>query len=119
VFARNNSKHGTNSECIFRIDQDGVHCVIPYMTKRLIVTEQEEDFKFFLLNKMIDEEAIPESKMKRDILDLTLGCFILSLKVPGTNKVEALVLHRFQKSISVMISREGIYNLHLRYLTKE
>ena len=48
---------------------------------------------------------------------MTVGCFILALRV-GQN-VEAITMHKFQKAVSIMISKEGIFSLHLRYLTVE
>ena len=28
-------------------------------------------------------------------------------------------MHKFQKAVTMMISKEGIFSLHLRYLSKE
>lgn len=50
---KNVSKFG-GGECIFRIVQDGVLNIVPYMTKRLIYTENENSFKFFLRKKLND-----------------------------------------------------------------
>ena len=36
LFHRNSSKYSSNSDCIFRISQDGLLNLIPYMSKRLI-----------------------------------------------------------------------------------
>ena len=114
---RNTSKYGQGSECIFRIYQDGVLNVVPYMTKRLIHAGSEDEFKQFLKHKMLDIEEIQGEQLKKDIADLTGGCFILALKI-GQN-FEALTMHKFPKQVSLMISKEGIFSLHLRYLNKE
>lgn len=117
LFLRNSSKFGSNSECIFRISQDGILNVIPYMTKRLIYTEKEDEFKQFLLGKNIDIDEIKGQKVKEEISNLTTGCFVLALKI-GDN-VEALTMHKFQRAVTMMVSKEGVINLHLRYLSKE
>ena len=36
LFIRNQSKLSSNAECIFRISQDGVLNLVPYMSKRLV-----------------------------------------------------------------------------------
>lgn len=60
VFLRNKSKYGS-LECIFRISQDGVYNVLPYMTKRLVKCSEEaftnfvakQDLKVFILLDII------------------------------------------------------------------
>ncbi len=32
---------------------------------------------------------------------------------------EALTMHKFPKAVSVMMSKEGIFSMHLRYLSQE
>ena len=46
MFNRNQSRWGGSaSECIFRVDQDGVTNLVPYMTKRLVWAQSEQGFK--------------------------------------------------------------------------
>mmetsp|Transcript_1037 Transcript_1037/g.1888 ORF Transcript_1037/g.1888 Transcript_1037/m.1888 type:complete len:466 (+) Transcript_1037:576-1973(+) len=45
VFIKNKSKHGNAVECIYRIAQDGIMNVVPYMTKRIIRTRNAEVLK--------------------------------------------------------------------------
>lgn len=121
TFMKNSSKFGSNSECIYRISQDGVLNVLPYMTKRLITITDEDDFKQFLKHKMLDIDSITQSvkspNLRAEISDLTAGCFILALKVGQS--YEALTMHKFPRQVSLMISKEGIFSLHLRYLSTE
>lgn len=44
AFQRNNSKLGTNSDCIYRICQDGVLNILPYMTKRVVRSNDKDIF---------------------------------------------------------------------------
>lgn len=39
AFSRNQSKFGGNSDCIYRIAQDGILNILPYMAKRVIKTK--------------------------------------------------------------------------------
>lgn len=43
---------------------------------------------------------------------------MLAIKLQGEN-VEALTMHKFAKSSNMMVSREHIFSLHIRYLDKE
>ncbi len=118
VFHRNASKFSSNAECIFRISQDGLLNILPYMTKRLIYAPSEEHFKPFLMQKNLEVDQIPEDHDFRKAIDnLTPGCFVLAVKVK--HLTEGIVMHKFPKTVNMMVSRENIYGLHLRYLTKE
>jgi hypothetical protein len=48
AFVRNNSRMGTNSDCIYRVCQDGILNVLPYMRKRVVRTKDRG-----ILNKLI------------------------------------------------------------------
>jgi len=118
VFFRNNSKFSSNSECIFRLSQDGLLNIIPYMTKRLVYAPSEQAFKIFLMQKNMDVDQIPEEAgLRNSIDDLTPGCFVLAVKIGKFT--EGIVMHKFPKNVNMMISRENIFGLHLRYLTKQ
>ena len=117
LFHRNSSKYSSNSECIFRISQDGLLNLIPYMSKRLVFVSKIDQFKYFLMNKNIEVDTIEWEGLKKDIDDMTTGCFILAVKLQET-LVEGIVMHKFPKSVNMMVSRENIFSLHLRYLSK-
>jgi hypothetical protein len=121
LFHRNASKFSSNSECIFRISQDGLLNLIPYMSKRLIWARNLEQFKYFLMNKNIEIDQITdEGGLRTDIDNLSTGCFVLAVKLGLDDRlVEGIVMHKFPKNVNMMVSRENIFSLHLRYLTKE
>jgi len=87
------------------------------MSKRLVYVENEIQFKQFLMNKNVNVEEIINEKVRNDIDSLETGCFVLALRL-GEN-VEALAMHKFPKAVSMMINREGIISLHLRFLSQE
>lgn len=116
VFLRNKSKFSSNSECIFRISQDGLLNLIPFMTKRLVYVPDLSTFKYFLMHKDIDTGAVPGEALRTTIENLSTGCFVLALK--HEKGVEGIVMHKFTKAVNMMVSRENIFSLHLRYLTQ-
>jgi hypothetical protein len=66
----------------------------------------------------LEVDTIPEEGgLRKSIDDLTPGCFVLAVKIKGLT--EGIVMHKFPKTVNMMVSRENIYGLHLRYLTKE
>ena len=50
VFQRNNSKF-SGTDCIYRIVQDGVLNILPYLTKRVIKTTSLDIFKAFIMSR--------------------------------------------------------------------
>ena len=51
---------------------------------------------------------------------LSPGCFIIIYETQdGIGNVEPLTMYKFQKNISTMISKENLFSLHMRFLTKE
>ena len=49
LFQRNVTRHGSNSECIFRIAQDGILNLVPYMSKRIVRTKNVEVAKKLIM----------------------------------------------------------------------
>ena len=118
LFHRNASKFSANAECIFRLSQDGLLNIIPYMKKRLVYAPSEQIFKIFLMQKNLEVDNLSEEGHLRKVIDdLTPGCFVLAVKIG--HLTEGIVMHKFPKNVNMMVSRENIFGLHLRYLTKE
>lgn len=51
--------------------------------------------------------------------NLTVGCFVLALKIEGSKNVEALSMHKMPTAVSSMLSKDNIMSLHLRYLDEK
>jgi hypothetical protein len=129
LFHRNISKFSSNTECIFRISQDGVLNLLPYMTKRLVYAPNLEAFRFFLMHKNAELEDITCEEVREQIANLSTGCFVLAVRLPKGGKetliegeeplVEAVVMHKFTKAVNMMVSKDNVSGLHLRYLSKE
>jgi hypothetical protein len=86
------------------------------MTKRIVWALNENQFKYFLMSKVVEIDSIEEEELKKGISTLSPGCFVLAIKLKGGN-VEALSMHKFPKSCNMMVSREHMISLHLRFLT--
>lgn len=134
VFQRNNSKVGSGAECIYRISQEGVINVLPYMSKRVVRSSNLTFFKKLISNryngwKELGLKTEGNSSEDRDqlIFDeieaLSCGCFVFVLEISEdgqkTNKIEPLVMHKFDYALSTMISKESAYNLQMRYLSQQ
>ena len=106
-------------ECIYRICQDGLRFLLPWITKRHIKTSDYNTFRRFIVERYHDiPDDIPDKAVAEGIDDMSVGCFVVSYETrDNTDNVEPVVLHRFQRNISSMISKENVFSLQLRYLT--
>lgn len=109
TFIRNTSKMYSGTECIFRISQNGVHHIYPFMTKR-IYTISLELFKVFLTNKKMKLEDIPDADFKEKMNNLSCGCFVCLTEVKDGYK-EALVMHRHFTHVNTMVSDLNLHKI--------
>ena len=89
--------------------------MLPYLEKRMLSSSSMPDFKTLITNKYNDVEAIVCETLRKDIEDMQVGCFVVQFHM-GNDNVEPLVCHRFQKNMSVMIAKESLFSLQMRYL---
>ena len=109
TFIRNTSKTYGGTECIFRISQNGVYHVYPFMTKRIIRIDL--DIFLLLLNKKkIEFSDIPESDFKDKVKALTWGCFVVVTQVNEIQE-EVIVLHRHFHHVNTMISDLNLHKI--------
>lgn len=118
VFQRNISKFGSSAECIFRIAQDGILNLVPYMSKRIIKTRNAAVAKKLIMYRYNGVEALDDEEVQSQIEDLSPGCFVLSWQLPN-GQIEALSMHKFNLALSTMIPKENLISLHLRHLNRE
>jgi hypothetical protein len=123
AFSRNVSKFGGNSDCIYRIAQEGILNILPYMTKRVIRSKDKTVFDALIMNRYNGWNSLlkHDPELLKNMGDITVGCFVFVLELPDGN-VEALTMHKFDTSmmaISSMISKDQALSLHMRYLTPE
>ena len=124
VFERNKSKY-SGTECIYRIVQDGVLSILPYLTKRVVRSKNFDIFKKLISSRYNGfqlTDLCGDKEVFEQIDDLTSGCFVFVLDLPdqdGAQRVEALSMHKFNGALSTMISKDAALSLHMRYLTAE
>lgn len=109
TFIRNNSKKFSGTECIYRISQNGVYHVHPFMTKRKFFVDMDT-FLLVLNSDKIQIEDLPESDFKTNMDSLSVGCFVVVTKI-GEDKEEALVLHRHHSHINIMVSDLNLHKI--------
>lgn len=110
AFVRNQSKFG-GAECIFRISQDGVYHIYPYMTKRVIKCSL--DFMRFCVEKVrVEIPEIEDEAKKSELNDLPLGCFVLA--APLGDREELLVMHRHATQINFMLNQHNLHSIKVR-----
>ena len=120
MFARNQAKNSANVECIYRVVQDGLRFIMPEMTKRVVRTKDFVSFKRLISERYHTiENDIPDLSLAKQIDELSVGCFIVVYELPDGRNVESITMHRFVRNISTMISKENLFNLHMRYLNFE
>jgi hypothetical protein len=95
LMVKNQSKTGSNSECIYRIMQDGLRYLVPYMGKRIATTSDEETFKSIIMDHYHKVDDLKNKEVAAQIDKLSPGCFIMAYNVKGTNHTEALTMHVF------------------------
>uniref|UniRef100_A0A7S3J873 SAM-dependent MTase RsmB/NOP-type domain-containing protein n=1 Tax=Euplotes harpa TaxID=151035 RepID=A0A7S3J873_9SPIT len=109
AFIRNTSKTYSGTECIFRISQNGVNHIYPFMTKRLVYTDLET-FLLVVNKKRIELKDLPEGDFKDKVTSLSCGCFVCVTKV-NEEQEEAIVLHRHFHHINTMISELNMHKI--------
>jgi len=110
TFVRNQSKF-SGAECIFRISQDGVYHVYPFMTKRVIKCTLE--FMRFCVDKQrVELEDIANLEERALFADLSLGCFVLA--APLGDREELLVMHRHATQINFMLNQHNLHSIKVR-----
>jgi hypothetical protein len=108
AFLRNTSKKYSGTECIYRISQNGVYHIYPFMTKRVFYVDLET-FTIFLNSSKIAIVDLPQNDFKNSIDNISCGCIVIVVKVG--EKEEALVLHRHYAHINTMISDLNLHKI--------
>ena len=102
--------------CPYRICQDGILSMFPYMTKRKIKCNAE-DFKFFLSETNFKYDKILNAALKEEIKNMGQGSLVIySEKNDNIQDLDCLVCLNFKASISIMASKELLESFKIRYL---
>jgi hypothetical protein len=60
-------------------------------------------------------EGLEDEGMRKYIDDLSPGCFVVAIQLPCGN-TEFITMHKCNNALSMMVPRENLFSLHLRYL---
>ena len=56
IFIRNQGKNSQNVECIYRVCQDGIQFILPWLSTRIIYTSCFDTFKQFIMNRYHEKD---------------------------------------------------------------
>lgn len=105
-----------NNECRYRMCQDSVSALFPFITKRKVPCSAS-DLIYMINNQNVKSINLPSEDLKKKVDQVGKGCFLLFCEndFPIQN-MECLVCLSHGPSVSVMTSAELIESLKLRYL---
>jgi len=64
VFVRNQGKNSANVECIFRVCQDGIRFVLPWIKNRIVFTSCADTFTRMIMNRYHEPTTdIPDKEL--------------------------------------------------------
>lgn len=98
------------NQCRFRICQDSVNLLGPFMTKRKILISAEE-FKFFVINKNAKYSEIPNQALSEDVKKLGQGTVVLFCEAFN----DYIVCQNFNQTVSIMTNKEATESFKIRY----
>ena len=100
----------------FRICQDAIQSLFPFMTKRKVQCSAA-DFIFFIQNPSIKYENIPNPELRKQIQDIGHGSFVLYCEKDGViQDRDIIVCLNHANSVTPMVSKELVSSFKLRYL---
>jgi len=110
-----NKEQFMDNICPYRVCQDGVLTVLPYMTKRKIKCPAI-DFKFFITKSSHKYSEIPNEELREEIEALGQGACVLYAEKDGDiQTLDCLACLNFKTSITIMASKELIESFKIRY----
>jgi len=102
--------------CPYRICQDALLSVLPYMKNRKIKVSAE-DFKFFVGKPNCKYSDIPNPVAREAILQAGMGALALYCeKEENIQDLDCMACLNFKGSITIMASKELIESFRIRYL---
>lgn len=69
-----------------------------------------------MMKRIVYIDNLRDEQIKEEMKSITPGCFVLALKI--SNSVEALTMLKYKKTVTMLVSKEGITSLLMRYLNE-
>jgi multisite-specific tRNA:(cytosine-C5)-methyltransferase/tRNA (cytosine34-C5)-methyltransferase len=104
-------------ECLYRLSQEGIHFLLPFMSERKVRVNLQF-FKSVLSIHSLIHDDIQDQDIREQIRKMSQGSFCVFIDeiVGGKRVVDALVGQNFKSSFHLMVGKEEIASLNLRYL---
>ena len=105
------------SACNYRVCQDSILALLPFMKKRKILCSLDS-FKRFIFYQSVKHDTIEDSSIKQMLQNLPIGPFVVIYEnnMNGKKIIDALCCHNFKNSVTVMCSKELIESYKIRYI---
>ena len=115
VFQKGKESFAGN-ECLYRLSQEGIHFILPYMNLRKIRVSLEF-FRSMLSIPSLTHEKIPDAAIREQIQAISQGsfCIYIDEEIEGRKVVDAMVGQNFRSSLHLMVGKEEIASFNLRY----
>ena len=115
VFSKNKDNFLEN-KCPYRLCQDAILSLFPFMTKRKVKCSVEE-FKFLFQGQSIKFEDIPNEALRNEIREAGPGSLVVYTEKDGPiQDLDCLVCLNHAASITPMASKEVVSSFKARYL---
>jgi len=116
VFLRTAAK-GAAPECLYRVAQDGLANVAPFMTKRIVRTTSLATLRQLIMHRYSAIESLEDEALRPEIGKLSPGCFVIALELACGN-TEFLSMHICKSDLLALgLPKESLLGLHTRYLS--
>ena len=104
-------------ECLYRLSQEGIHFILPYMKNRKIKVSLKFFKSVISIHSLVHDE-IKDEQVKEHIKKMSQGSFCIYIDeiIDGKRVLDAVVGQNFMSSFHLMVGKEEIASLHLRYL---
>lgn len=104
-------------ECLYRLSQEGIHFILPFMKERKVRVTLDF-FKSVLSIHSLMHDDIKDEQIREQIRAMSQGsfCVFIEEELGGSRIVDALVGQNFKNSFHLMVGKEEIASLNLRYL---
>eukprot|EP00825_Cyclidium_porcatum_P023005 TRINITY_DN252_c0_g1_i7.p2 TRINITY_DN252_c0_g1~~TRINITY_DN252_c0_g1_i7.p2 ORF type:complete len:143 (-),score=36.00 TRINITY_DN252_c0_g1_i7:135-563(-) len=112
TWAFERTKESFQGESPYRICQDSIQLLQPFMTKRKIQCSLE-DIKIILSKKNVKYEELKSEELQKQLKTLGFGTICICFE--QNKQIEAIVCHNFHQSIAHMCSREYVNSFKFRY----
>ena len=103
--------------CLYRLSQEGIHFLLPFMKARKIRVSLDF-FKAVIKIHSLVHDNIEDKEVRGQMKEMVQGSFCLFIEeeVEGRSVVDAVVGQNVKHSFHLLVGKEELASLNLRYL---